>query len=217
MKTKLCIFDLDGTLINSLYDLADAMNYALERHGFPTHPRDKYRYMVGNGISVLADRAMVVPEGTDSEIKNAILADFNEYYNAHNMDFTRPYNGIPKLLDDLDKLGIRYAVLSNKPDIFAGEIVSALFEGRKFAAIWGKRDDFPRKPDPASVLALIREVGVSPEDCLYIGDSNVDMQTAHNAALRNVGVSWGFRPVEELKASGADFIADVPADILTQL
>lgn len=215
--TKLCIFDLDGTLIDSLYDLADAMNYALRNNGFPTHERDKYRYMVGNGISILADRAMVVPEGTDSEQKNIILADFNSYYNVHFVDFTRPYDGIPELLDKLDEMNILYAVLSNKPDNFTNAIISKLFPERKFAAVWGKRDDFPRKPDPCSVNALIREVGVKPEECLYIGDSNVDMQTAANAFLRNVGVSWGFRPVHELIASGANFIANVPADILKQL
>ncbi len=213
MTKKLCIFDLDGTLINSLYDLADAMNFALKKHGFPVHDREKYRFMVGCGISVLADRAMVVPEGTDSEIKAAVLADFNDYYNAHNTDFTVPYDGITELLDSLDEKGIAYCVLSNKPDKFTRSITEELFPGRKFAFIMGKRDDFPRKPDPASVNAIMQSAGVSPEECLYIGDSNIDMQTAANAGIESVGVSWGFRPVQELLGSGAAHIADKPSDI----
>ncbi len=217
MKTKLCIFDLDGTLINSLYDLADAMNYALKKNRLPTHDREKYRFMVGNGISVLADRAMVVPEGTDSQLKQQILADFNSYYNAHNTDLTVSYEGIPELLTQLDGLGIQYAVLSNKPDEFAPRIVKALFPQHQFAAVWGKRDYFPRKPDPTSVLALIQALGFDSEECLYIGDSDVDIKTARNAGLRNVGVSWGFRPVSELQAAGADFIANKPDQIISHL
>lgn len=214
MMTKLCIFDLDGTLINSLYDLADAMNYALKTHGLPVHEREKYRFMVGSGISVLADRAMVVPQGTDEALKADVLKAFNEYYAEHFTDLTRPYDGIPELLDSLDAAGVRYAILSNKPDAFVGEIVKKLFPSRSFSCIMGKRDDLPRKPDPTSVHVLISEVGVSPESCLYIGDSDVDILTARNACLRNVGVSWGFRPVSELVGAGADNIADLPADIL---
>lgn len=214
MITKLCIFDLDGTLINSLYDLADAMNYALKKHGYPVHDRERYRFMVGCGISVLADRAMVVPEGTDSEIKTKILEDFNEYYNAHNIDCTVPYDGINELLDELDNKKVMYCVLSNKPDKFTKQIVAELFPDRKFAAVMGKRDDFPRKPDPASANAIMKELNVAADECLYIGDSNIDMQTAENALLRSVGVSWGFRPVKELIESGAKYIADTPGDIL---
>lgn len=212
--TRLCIFDLDGTLINSLYDLADAMNYALHKNGFPIHQREQYRFMVGSGISVLADRAMVVPEGTESSIKETILADFNAYYNQHNMDCTVPYNGILPLLNELDARGIGYAVLSNKPDVFTRQIVAALFSSNEFAVVMGKRDEYPRKPDPASVHAILKMLDVTAEDCLYIGDSNIDMQTARNAHLRSIGVSWGFRPVQELVDSGADFIADKPSDIL---
>lgn len=212
--TKLCIFDLDGTLINSLYDLADAMNYALDKNGFPVHEREKYRFMVGCGLSVLADKAMVLPEGTDSSIKEKIIADFNSYYGEHYCDFTVPYDGIMQLLCSLDEKQIGYCVLSNKPDEFTVQIVKALFPENKFTAVMGKRDEYPRKPDPASVCAIMKTSGVSAEDCLYIGDSNVDMQTAHNAGIRSVGVSWGFRPVEELVSSGAVHIADSPDDIL---
>jgi len=214
MKTKLCIFDLDGTLVNSLYDLADAMNYSLKKNGLPTHERDKYRYMVGNGITVLADRAMVVPDNTDPALKEKVLADFNSYYRPHCMDCTRPYNGIPELLDELDKMGIAYSVLSNKPDHFTNLIVSTLFKGRKFAVIRGTREGCPRKPEPDAALEIIKEVGVNSEEVLYIGDTNVDMKTAENAGLKKIGVSWGFRPVSELIEAKADYIVDTPSDIL---
>ncbi len=212
--TKLCIFDLDGTLINSLYDLADAMNYALKKNGFPVHEREKYRFMVGCGLSVLADKAMVLPQGTNSGIKEKIIADFNSYYGEHYCDFTVPYDGITELLCRLDEKNVGYCVLSNKPDEFTVQIVKALFPKNKFMAVMGKRDEYPRKPDPASVNAIMKASGVSNGDCLYIGDSNVDMQTARNAGIRSVGVSWGFRPVEELVSSGAAHIADSPDDIL---
>ncbi len=214
MSTRLCIFDLDGTLIDSLYDLADAMNYALERHGLPVHDREKYRFMVGSGISVLADRAMVVPAGTDPVLKQSVLDDFNSCYSLHATDLTLPYPGITDLLDELDRLGTGYAILSNKPDQFTLHIVKTLFPERSFQYIMGKRDSFPRKPDPASALHILGELGISPEECLYIGDSNIDMQTARNAGLESIGVSWGFRPVSELIGAGADHIADTPQDIL---
>lgn len=216
--TKLCIFDLDGTLINSLYDLADGMNYALQKHGFEPHEPEKYRFMVGSGISTLADRAMVIPKGLASpEKKQEILADFNLYYNEHCMDKTRPYNGIKYLLDTLDSQHILYSVMSNKPDRFSNILIKALFPDHHFASVWGKRDNYERKPAPDAVWALIDELGIQRDECLYIGDSDVDVYTAKNAGLRFCGVSWGFRPKSELYAAGAAYIADTPADILTQL
>ncbi len=215
---KLCIFDLDGTLINSLYDLADAMNYALKKHGFREHETEKYRFMVGSGISTLADRAMVIPKGLASpEKKQEILADFNEYYNAHCMDKTLPYDGIVEMLDSLDKKNIMYAVMSNKPDNFSNIIVKTLFPNNKFTSVWGKRDNYERKPDPRAVWALIDEAGVKREECLYIGDSDVDIYTAKNAGLKCCGVSWGFRPKSELISAGAEYIAECPDDILKRV
>lgn len=216
--TELCIFDLDGTLVNSLYDLADAMNYALVKNGFEPHDREKYRFMIGNGISSLADRSMVISKGlATDEQKRQVLADFQKYYDAHCMDSTVPYDGIKKMLDELDKRNIIYAVMSNKPDEFAKIIVEKLFPENHFVSIWGKRDGYERKPSPQSVLALIDEIGIDKNLCLYIGDSNVDAFTAQNAGLKFCGVSWGFRPKSELIEAGATFIADSPNDILTQL
>ncbi len=218
MMKRLCIFDLDGTLINSLYDLADAMNYALKKHGFEPHDREKYRFFVGSGISTLADRAMIIPKGSATpEQKAEVLKDFNKYYTAHCMDSTRPYPGIVEILGELDRRNIKYAIMSNKPDNFSKEIAETLFPKNKFASIWGKRDGFERKPDPKAVLALIEEVGVTPDECLYIGDSDVDVYTAKNANLKFCGVSWGFRPKQELLDAGAVFIAETAEEILTQL
>lgn len=215
---KLCVFDLDGTLINSLYDLADSMNYALEKNGFKPHEREKYRFMVGSGISTLADRAMVIPKGmATDEQKSRVLADFNLYYTEHNMDKTAPYDGIFQLLTRLDELSVKYCVMSNKPDNFANVIVKKLFPNHRFASVWGKRDNFERKPCPDALLAMLSELGIDKNDCLYIGDSDVDIYTAKNAGIESCGVSWGFRPESELTSAGADFIAHKPDDILTRL
>lgn len=212
--TKLCIFDLDGTLINSLYDLADSMNYALEKNGLPVHDREKYRFMVGSGISVLADRAMNAGTGGCDDIKEKVLSDFNSYYRTHYAVHTKPYKGIPELLYGLRQQNIAAAILSNKPDEFTQKIAYSLFPDYSFACVWGKKDGFPRKPDPASADAIISSLGIKKNECLYIGDSDVDIQTAKNAGLRSVGVSWGFRPVSELEQAGADAIANRPSDIL---
>ena len=211
---KLCIFDLDGTLINSLNDLADSMNHAIKAHGFPTHAPEKYRQMVGSGVSVLADRAAGAPNDQYTpEVKAAILSDFSEYYSVHCLDKTLPYPGIPELLTELDNEGILCAVNSNKPDNFTKQIVSTLFPDKKFAAIWGKRDGYERKPSPDEANAIMRSLNILPEECMYIGDSNVDVQTAKNAGISFCGVTWGFRSQEELISEGASIIAHTVNDL----
>lgn len=212
--TKLCIFDLDGTLINSLADLSCAMNYALSQHGCNTHETEKYRFMVGSGILVLIDRAVGEREDITPEIKKQIHSDFNKYYTEHCLDFTRPYEGIPEMLDTLSANGILFAVNSNKPDDFAKLIVNSLFPDIKFAEIWGKRDGCERKPSPDGINGILSELGISKDEVVYIGDSDVDVLTAKNAGVSFCGVSWGFRPTEELISAGAEFIADTPAGIL---
>lgn len=215
---KLCVFDLDGTLVNSLYDLADAMNYALVKNGFEPHEHEKYRFMVGSGISTLADRAMVIPKGmATDEQKKQVLANFDEYYTKHNIDKTAPYEGIPELLSNLDELSVKYCIMSNKPDNFAKIIAKKLFPNHTFAAVWGKRDEFERKPCPDALLAMIAELGFDRSECLYIGDSDIDIFTAKNAEIECCGVSWGFRPESELISAGAKYIAHKPEDILTRL
>ena len=213
---KLCIFDLDGTLIDSLDDLACAMNNALKLSGFPAHENEKYRMMVGNGISVLTDRAACAPnEKYTPEVKEAILSDFKEYYRLHCMDHTRPYNGINSVLDSLTEAGILYAVNSNKPDFFSKKIVDALFPDKHFAHIRGKLDGAECKPAPDGAFAIMRALKVSADDTIYIGDSSVDIQTAKNAGLISVGVTWGFRTREELMSAGADHIVSSPEELIS--
>lgn len=210
---KLCVFDLDGTLVNSLSDLAAAMNYALNQQNFPSHDPEKYRLMVGSGVAVLADRAMNTPN-PDPAVKQKLLQDFSDYYTAHCLDFTRPYEGIPALLEQLAQQGVLTAVNSNKPDRFARYIVTTLFPDADFASVVGKREEFERKPAPDGVWEILRQTGVSKEECLFIGDSNVDAYTARNAGVPFCGVSWGFRSCEELQKAGAKTIAQTPDDIL---
>ncbi len=211
---KLCIFDLDGTLINSLADLAEAMNHALAAAGFAGHPVESYRKMVGNGVSVLADRAAGGKDKLTPETKEKLLAEFSAYYTVHCMDNTRPYEGIPQMLDRLTELGVKYAVNSNKPDGFSKKIVGTLFPEHDFAEVWGKRDGCNIKPAPDGVNGIMSKLGVERDEVMYIGDSDVDVYTAQNADVRFCGVKWGFRSVEELTSAGAEAVASSPEDII---
>ena len=213
--TKLCIFDLDGTLVNSIEDLACAMNHALSLQGFKTHDTEKYRFMVGSGILVLIDRAAGGDERYCPEIKAQIHADFNAYYTEHCLDNTVPFAGITEMLGTMAQNGVLFAVNSNKPDGFSKMIVTSLFPGLGFAEIWGKREGCERKPAPDGIFGIIEKLGISKDETVYIGDSDVDVLTAKNAGVRFCGVSWGFRSVEELKNAGAQYIADTPEDILS--
>lgn len=213
---RLCIFDLDGTLINSLMDLASAMNNALEAQGFRTHEVEEYRFLVGSGLSVLADRAASAPNKKYTpEVKEKILSDFSEYYTLHCLDNTVPYEGINSLLRELKKRNILFAVNSNKPDAFTKKIVTALMPEHDFSVICGKRDEFERKPSPDGANYIMDTLSVSKEETLYIGDSNVDVLTAKNAGISFCGVSWGFRGEAELRNAGAEFIAHSVGDIIS--
>ena len=202
---KTVIFDLDGTLINSLEDLADATNYALQKHGFATHPVEKYRYFVGNGADKLVERAL--GEHNTPENFAAVKADFSAYYDTHCFDKTRAYPGIPELLAWLAGQGIQTAVLSNKPHEFVVQIVERLFAGHTFSVVLGNRAQFPTKPDPAQANYAIAQMKAERESCLFVGDSGVDMLTAKNLHVPGIGVTWGFREEAELAESGADFLA----------
>ena len=208
---KLVIFDLDGTLVDSLEDLGNACNSALEKFGFPVHEMEKYRYFVGNGVPMLIKRALPENERTEENISR-VKAEFDSIYgNAYNV-CTRPYDGIDELVRRLDAEGIAMAVASNKPDNFTRTIVSEMF-GDVFFAVSGKKDGAPKKPDPHIALSIMESLGVSPCETLFAGDSSVDMQTAKNAGCDSVGCLWGFRTREELEENGAVYIAGSPLDI----
>lgn len=201
---KAVIFDLDGTLLNTLDDLADAGNYALEKQGFPVHQVNEYRYFVGNGIPKLIER--IVPQDSSAEIIEKTHTLFSEYYEVHMKDKTAPYAGITELLDKLSAKGVKLGVVTNKAHEFAYQIVESYF-GKRFDKVFGERTGFPKKPNPQSVNKMIEEWGFDKAEVLYAGDSNVDMQTAINAGVSGCGVLWGFRTKEELLESGAVYLA----------
>ena len=203
-------FDLDGTLLNTLDDLAAAGNYALTRQGFEPYPTERYKYFVGNGIPKLIER--ILPENSSPALREKTHSLFAEYYGAHSEDMTRPYDGIPELIDELYEKGITTAVITNKDHVFAGELIRRYF-GDKLTAVYGSVPGVPHKPDPQTVNKAIADLGTAREDILYVGDSGVDMQTASNAGLPGAGVLWGFRTKDELISSGAVYICERPADI----
>lgn len=213
--TELCVFDLDGTLVDSLEDLADSTNYALKKNGFQTYPKDVYRNFVGDGVPMLIKRALGRLDTPEAE--NMLLSDFNMYYSAHYADHTRPYGGNIKLIEELNARAVRCAVLSNKPDNFVKTIVAKLMPDIEFSWVQGKTEGFPKKPDPAALNFIMASLGVKPENTLYIGDSDVDIFTGKNAGVRTCGVLWGFRGRAELEKAGAYRIASEPKEILTLL
>jgi len=214
MLLRAVIFDLDGTLVDSLGDIADATNHALAQHGLPTHPESAYLRFVGEGVRELIRRA--VPAGQEALLE-PVLATYKAYYDDHLFDRTAHYPGIPEMLMALAGQGTRMAVLSNKSDSFVKRLVARLLPGVPFAAVYGERPDLPRKPDPTAALALARELDVPPAACAFVGDTSVDMDTARAAGMYGVGVSWGFRQVDELKAHGARAVADTAAALLAAL
>lgn len=213
---QLVIFDLDGTLINSIKDLGAATNFALEKNGFPTHPLEAYPMYVGNGVSKLIERALPEDQRNEAMIKK-IRADFTTYYDIHNTDYTNPYDGIPELLEHLQENGIKIAVASNKYDAAAKALVTTLFPSISFAAIEGQKEGVPVKPDPSVVFEILGATQVKKADVLYVGDSGVDMETARRACVDSVGVTWGFRSVDELRANYANHIVDTPEEIIPLL
>ena len=208
-----CVFDLDGTLINSLDDLADCCNEALELFELPCHSVDEYRMFVGSGIVNLIKRAMG-KKSSDQTLVKAVYNTFNILYEEKCLYKTKPYEGIPQLLAELKRNDIKIGILSNKSDEFANRIVEALFEHGEPDVVWGKKKEFPIKPEPQALYAIMDELHTDRESCLYIGDSDVDVKTAKNANVDFCGVEWGFRGISELLGAGAAFIADTPSDIL---
>lgn len=213
-RKKLVIFDLDGTLINSVADLGQATNHALQLHGFPMHDLSKYNYFVGNGVTKLIERALPEQFRDEATIEK-VKSDFLDYYMRHKTDLTRPYDGIPELLHALQEKGVKIAVASNKFIAGTQALVKGFFPDIDFCAVLGQREGVPIKPDPYIANEALQLAGVDRGDCLYVGDTATDMQTASNAGLVSVGVSWGFRPVSELKDAGAAHIIDKPAELLS--
>lgn len=212
MKT-LVIFDLDGTLLNTIQDLGEATNHALKALGYPTHEIASYNKMVGNGVSKLLERALPVDARNTRKIE-AMRMHFTEYYDEHLCDNTTPYPGIPELLTDLRARGIRIAVASNKYQSAVTKLISHFFGNIEWAAVHGNREGVPTKPDPSVVFAILNEVPTPKADVLYVGDSGVDMETARRACVTGCGVAWGFRSRHELTDALADYIVDTPDDIL---
>jgi len=216
MNYKAVIFDLDGTLLNTLEDLADSMNMVLKSKGFPIHNVEKYRYFIGNGVYNLVKSALPA-QIQDEDIINEYFSEFGQEYNKRLIEKTRPYPGIPELLDELERRGIKMSILSNKPDQATQHIVSKLLSKWKFDAIFGERPGVPRKPDPKASLEICSLLNVNPQDFIYLGDSGVDMQTANSAGIYGVGALWGFRDEAELKECGAKITIDSPVKLLNIL
>lgn len=209
---KLIIFDLDGTLLNTIADLAQSTNHALRVLGYPTHEDSEYPFMVGNGINKLFERALPEGEKTEENVLR-VRREFIPYYDVHNADKSRPYPGIPELLEQLQAKGIRLAVASNKYQAATTKLITHYFPEIRFVAVLGQREGVNVKPDPAIVEDILAIAGTDREDVLYVGDSGVDMQTAINAGVESCGVTWGFRPRAELEAFHPDHIADRAEEI----
>lgn len=195
MKYRLVIFDLDGTLLDTLDDLTRAVNHALGRQGFPLRAREEVRHLIGNGIASTMRRA--IPEGSGDDAFQRALSDFKDYYLSHVNVHTRPYGGIPELLDAMGRAGIRAAVNSNKVDSATQALCAAHLPG-KLACVLGEQPDIPKKPAPDGALQIMRTLGAAPEGTLYVGDGETDILTAANAGIDCAWVSWGYRRAPEL-------------------
>lgn len=201
---KLAIFDLDGTLLNTIEDLGNACNYALEKNGFEIHEIEAYKKFVGNGRYKLIE-GIVPTDGRNRETVGRVLKDFDIYYDKHMWDKTKAYDGIIEVLEKLSINNIKIAIVSNKPQEFVGKIVEKYFNG-KIDIAYGHREGFNTKPDPTTVIEVMKHIGTSSQETIYIGDSNVDIYTANNANLKSIGVLWGFRDRKELVDAGATYI-----------
>jgi len=212
MNGKAVVFDLDGTLLDTLDDLADSANHVLGQRGLPTHPVDEFRNFIGEGVGMLI-RQMLPDDRRDEQTMAEILAAYRAEYGRRWNAKTRPYDGVAELLDALAARGVKMAVLSNKPDEFTQKCVAGLLGSWEFDPVLGHRDGTPRKPDPAGALQIARHWGLPPAEILYVGDTATDVQTAVAAGMCAVGVMWGFRP-SELESSGAEALIERPGELL---
>jgi phosphoglycolate phosphatase len=216
MNFRAVLFDLDGTLLDTLDDLADSTNLALRQLGLPEHPVESYKRFVGDGFDNLIRRALPQAHSDSATLLKCVNLT-REHYAARWAEKTRPYDGIPELLDALTIHGVRMAVFSNKPDEFTQLCVQRLLAGWHFEVVLGARPTLPKKPDPAGALLIARQFQLQPAEIVYLGDTDTDMQTALAAGMFPVGALWGFRTAEELVAHGARTLIQKPLDLLPLL
>ena len=209
------IFDLDGTLLDTLADIAYSINSTLERHGLPVHPVDSFRRMVGSGFRNTVE--MAVAGGPFEDHIDALASEASRAYADDPVSRTRFYDGIEQLLDALRNQGIPFAVLSNKPDYLVQILAREFFAGHGFTHICGHRDGLPRKPDPTTALHLAGVLGCDPSEVLFLGDTDIDMMTARNAGMKAIGAAWGFRDSEELVAAGAEAVLSCPEEVMAYM
>lgn len=212
MTTKRAVlFDLDGTLLDSLEDIGDAMNAVLAAAGHPTHSMRAYRTLVGEGARELARRAL--PKHAQGELEDT-LARYKAHYRANLVVKSKPYDGIVSMLEALARASIPMAIVTNKPHDVANAIVERVFTAHRFTHVIGQREGHPHKPHPEGALSIARALSITPEHCFFVGDTDTDMKTARAAHMRGIGVTWGFRDRAELAANGAHVIVDRPDEIL---
>ena len=213
MKYKGIIFDLDGTLLDTLEDLADAANATLEHFGFPVHAKDSYRYFVGEGLKTLMQRIVPGTNATDDEL-NRYMKKFGEIYSQNWNVHSAPYQGVSEMIASLSAAGLQLAVLSNKPHGFTEICVETFFPEKPFVYVYGQREGIPKKPDPAGALELAEKMGLGVEEILYVGDTSTDMKTGNSAGMKTIGVEWGFRERAELEENNAWKIVSIPAEVV---
>ncbi len=209
---KAVIFDLDGTLVNTLEDLGNSTNHILSENGFPIHTMDKYNYFIGNGIPKLIERALPESERSDEKIKK-YTEQFTAYYSKHFADKSTAYDGINELRTKLKKNGIKAAVVTNKSQAMTELVIKKVFGDRAFDSVVGKREENPAKPDPKAAFIAMSELEVNPDECIFVGDSSVDILTARNCGAYPVGALWGFRTRQELENAGARLIISKPEEL----
>ena len=205
------LFDLDGTLLDTLDDLADSMNNVLVKRNLPVHPTEAYKIFVGDGVDLLTRR--VLGDAFEDKLAAAVLEDMKSQYAKLWDNKTKPYDGICEMLTLLSQKGIKLAVLSNKPDNFTKLCVERFFDDIKFDIIQGVSEDCPKKPDPTGAFMVAKTLNVTPDQCAYLGDTNTDMKTAKAAGMFPVGATWGFRSAEELRENGAKLLIDHPSEL----
>ncbi len=211
MAYKGIIFDLDGTLLNSLVDIAEAVNLVLEKHHYPQWTFEDYKKMIGTGLKNLVKKAL--PNNLSDNEFLQIFREINTEYSRRQTNHSYPYDGILPMLKHFENKGVLMAILSNKPHHFTQTIVRHFFGDIRFEKVFGLRDNKPRKPNPETALEIIQDFRLSPKEVVFIGDSATDIQTAKNAHLSSIGVLWGYRSQEELEYAGADYLAKTPAEI----